>query len=535
MDRAPHRLSHQQQHNAYPKAPGTNVHTNILGRDSADLDGSSSTSTTVSSFSSRDGILTPSRSNRTVTVPPPSSKSSNSRGSSSHRRSHDTSLLAKEEPPPPARSNSKLVTTTISQNSVPAGLGPTIQKMPTRAHSPDMGGVYDTISDAESNTNEGAANNGKQQGKHWWGKRLWGLGTSDENDNDSSDESHYDRMEAPLEDGQYSAASAIVPALTSSISSASQSLRAVATVEDQLKQDCSFFYQGMEEVSSPPGHAMGGHKTMQKGSNLRRSRLSNTLKNLPRQRIISTRDGTVFMSKYERLNQEIALDEDEYNDDTGDLRTSRLRSSRKSNNDLFLTEYSGSGDLGTATASLAYSSRHNSMAPDSVVTDTLHSNLIYEQDGRVLMKLPRDQVRLMMDSDLEPGILSVEQWRKRQDVIASEQERIFRLEGGLVDDDLPSWEDPLTTKGGGQQPLSTVKKLMDDDDDDPELYYVLTVPDDLYRRVVSEMSYAAHPPCWGFVKCCRHESEKADIKLALLLLSIIMLLMMIGSLEWATE
>lgn len=504
-DRVPHRLSH---HHAYHKAPGANVHTNILGRDGADLDGSL-TSAPISSIPSRDGILTPSRTNRTTALSP----------RSINRRPQET-LLPKEEVVAPARSSSNL---TISQSSPPAGSVLT-SKMPSRADSPEPG-AYDNISDSEANVSAG-----KKQGRHWWGKRLWGLGTSDENDNDSSDESHYDRMEAPLEDGQYSSA-AIVPALTTSsisISSASQSFRTSATVEDQLRQDCSFFYQGMEEGTSPAGQS-GGHRTTMKGSNLQRSRLSNTLKNLPRQRILSTRDGTVFMSKYERLNQEITLDEDEY--DAGDDRSTRLRRSRRSNNDLFLTEYSESGDLGTA-ASSAYS-RHNSMAPDSVVTDTLHSNLIYEQDGRVLMKLPRDQVRLMMDSDLEPGILSVEQWRNRQDIFVSEQGRRQRLEDSALDE-VPSWEDPLTTMGGGQQPFSDVKKFIGDDES-PELHYVLTVPDDLYRRVVSEMSYAAYPPYWGFVKCCSHESDKADIKLALLILFFIMLLMMIGSVEWATE
>mmetsp|Transcript_14491 Transcript_14491/g.33537 ORF Transcript_14491/g.33537 Transcript_14491/m.33537 type:complete len:186 (+) Transcript_14491:49-606(+) len=68
----------------------------------------------------------------------------------------------------------------------------------------------------------------------------------------------------------------------------------------------------------------------------------------------------------------------------------------------------------------------------------------------------------------------------------------------------------------------------------PELKYVITVPDDLYRRMVGEMSAKAFPPYWGFFKCCNQESEPADIKLALVILTVVMLLLFVGSLEWRT-
>lgn len=116
------------------------------------------------------------------------------------------------------------------------------------------------------------------------------------------------------------------------------------------------------------------------------------------------------------------------------------------------------------------------------------------------MTLPRDQMRLIMDNDLEPGIVSVEQWRKADD----------QYEG-----------------------LTSISQM----EMTPPLKYVLTVPDDLYRRVVSEMSYRLMPPCWGFFKCCHYhdDTEHADIRLALVILAVTFTLVFGFTLEWRTE
>mgnify|MGYP000273381445 CR=1 FL=1 len=73
-----------------------------------------------------------------------------------------------------------------------------------------------------------------------------------------------------------------------------------------------------------------------------------------------------------------------------------------------------------------------------------------------------------------------------------------------------------------------------DEDLFPELKYVITIPDDLYRRMVAEMSSKLFPPYFGFFKCCHQESERADIKLALVILAVVMSLLFVGSLEWRT-
>ena len=142
-------------------------------------------------------------------------------------------------------------------------------------------------------------------------------------------------------------------------------------------------------------------------------------------------------------------------------------------------------------------------------------------------------------------------------------------------------DDPLKTEGGGQQPIEVVQEVKrqnrqqqklqrrahndylyddatdddddndDDDDDDagysddstddglrrpeslslPELSYVITVQDDLYRRLVEEISSKKYPPIWGY----NQETGRADIRLALIILFFVMLLLGMGSLEWPTE
>jgi hypothetical protein len=120
----------------------------------------------------------------------------------------------------------------------------------------------------------------------------------------------------------------------------------------------------------------------------------------------------------------------------------------------------------------------------------------------MLMKLPRDQVRLIMDHNLEPGIVSVEQWRKEDQ----------------------NTTDPTTPTTNGQSFFEST----------PPLRYVMTVPDDLYRRIVSEMSYAMFPPYWGVFKCCT-ETERADIKVALAIFFVVLLLLFISTMEWPTD
>jgi hypothetical protein len=266
----------------------------------------------------------------------------------------------------------------------------------------------------------------------WWGK-VWG--------------GSYQSVEQQNHADRYTPSS-LMP--STSAESLNNGLDAPTTVEDQLRQDCSFFYQGLEDQPSPD-----------RKRNLRphSGRTPTTM---------TSRDGAVFYAKYQRLNQELSNPFEQYD------------------HDLALEEE------GSSNVEFHSNSSHN-------VLDVQNSSLFYEQDGKLLMRLPRDQVRLMMDHELEPGIISVEQWRNAE-------------------------------KG------YTVSHSESQMEQNPPLRYVMTVPDDLYRRIVSEMSYRLAPPCWGFFKCCHyHEGEHADIRLALAILSVILTFIFIGTMEWETS
>lgn len=295
-----------------------------------------------------------------------------------------------------------------------------------------------------------------------------------------------------------------------------------ATVEDQLRQDCSFFYQGTDQNMRIQ---TSSSQTLTSAQQFLSS--TSSLAAMSRRRVMSSRDGAIFMNKYEQLNQDMYVDSDEELDiDNGGA---AYRNNQR--HDLFLDESA------VDFASTSYQ-QHSAGPSDNVVTDGLKtSSLFYEQDGRVLMRLPRDMVKLIMDHDLEPGILSVEQRRSREDM--ERQEGEARHQQAMIEEGSRGGIDPLTTKGGGQHPrtrdIPGKRNSCVGLTDLPELQYVMTVPDDLYQRVVSEISREAFPPYWGFFKCCNHESERADIKLALAILGVVLFLLMVGSIEWPTD
>jgi hypothetical protein len=117
------------------------------------------------------------------------------------------------------------------------------------------------------------------------------------------------------------------------------------------------------------------------------------------------------------------------------------------------------------------------------------SSLLYRNDrGRVLLRLPSDQVRLVMDPDLRPGILSVEQWRECEQEYRDESSR-------------------------------------------PSLHYVLTVQEDLYRKIVGEMSDSVTNPYCGMNRCCS-EKEFVDIRVALAIVGFTLSILLLLTFVW---
>jgi hypothetical protein len=117
------------------------------------------------------------------------------------------------------------------------------------------------------------------------------------------------------------------------------------------------------------------------------------------------------------------------------------------------------------------------------------SSLLYRNDrGRVLLRLPSDQVRLVMDPDLRPGILSVEQRRECEQEYRDESRR-------------------------------------------PSLHYVLTVQEDLYRKIVGEMSDSVTNPYCGMNRCCS-EKEFVDIRIAVAIVGFMLLVLLLLTFVW---
>lgn len=233
------------------------------------------------------------------------------------------------------------------------------------------------------------------------------------------------------------------------------------TAEDLLQQDCSFFYQGMESPNGRPGRRMQRLRAL--------ARPSSQLNQQP----FEYRDAVDvlappvlahYRARYQQLNQNL-----EHEHDEPDI-----------HHDLELVADDG-----------IMLTRNNTMT-----TTVENSSIFYNLHGRVLMALPRDQVRLVMDTDLEAGILSIEQWRQNE-----------KADIGYPDVALQ---------------------------DRPHLRYVLTVHDDLYRRIVSEMSEGLTKPYWGLSGCC-NENEKVDIRVAIAVMIVIMTILLINTFIWPVD
>lgn len=129
---------------------------------------------------------------------------------------------------------------------------------------------------------------------------------------------------------------------------------------------------------------------------------------------------------------------------------------------------------------------HNNLA---VITQTVaQSSLFYEDEsnGRILLTLPRDRVRLLVAGELESGILSVVQCRRP--------------------------EDPPTN----------------------QLEYCLTVPTNLYQKVVSEMRHvkANHNQHHHIVGS---GNDHADIRWAVGIMVVILIILGINTLVFGLD
>lgn len=219
--------------------------------------------------------------------------------------------------------------------------------------------------------------------------------------------------------------------------------------EEAVRNDCSFFYQGLEET---PSAIITTSSLVNQTYGL--SVYNPLVPTPPRHR-------AAYRARFQQLNEEWRRHADVYGED----------------NELWLRDEDDEVDtIDSSTLS---------------VSNVMHSSLCWAQDGRILMTLPKDKVRLLMDDDLEPGILSVERGN------------------------------PIQSNNG------------DNHHNKDEIMYVLTVDENLYRRVIGEISDATSSR-FGLHQFCTDEG-RVDISVAVMCLLLVMLILLINTIIWPVD
>ena len=156
-------------------------------------------------------------------------------------------------------------------------------------------------------------------------------------------------------------------------------------------------------------------------------------------------------------------------------------------------------------------------ARNSILRTVETSSLYYEVEGggMTLLCLPRDHVRLTMDPELQSGTLAVEQWRR----------------GDETGHEIALSRRPSCSFCPGCKKEFTFGR---DFSIHPDLRYTLVVSDDLYRNLISELSSHLTEPYCGINRWCL-DDEKVDIRVAIGVLTIVLSLMFVTTIEWPTQ
>lgn len=223
--------------------------------------------------------------------------------------------------------------------------------------------------------------------------------------------------------------------------------------------------------------------------------------------------------------------------------------------------------------SVFYNNGQESQVP--AIADIRKSSLSYIRQGRIEMRLPGDNIRLVMDEFIEPGILSVEmdveqgrdkvsscpgptkrrhddacQFLKRKGHDQQEsslhgednksrlllQQQSHDNYDDIDDEDCGAMNDGIDTS---ERETPLLQKLVHDGNHvnkrPPDLRYILTVDQNLYKRIFSEMA-DSRMPC-GLYFCCHDAvdgSKSVDISVAVFILIVVFVLLFIGTCTWPT-
>ena len=247
--------------------------------------------------------------------------------------------------------------------------------------------------------------------------------------------------------------------------------------EQIVQRDCDFFYRDMQEETTSPrrfsARVLVRERNGVAGISQPAFEYSQAVT------VLSPPVLQRYRTRFEQLNRALPQREPDVEDDDYDLRL---------------------------TATSAAWQQDQIHLTDTVETSSLFFQL--KDSNKMLMRLPRDQVRLLMDSDLEVGILSVEQWREDD----SDNESAAR----------------------NARENKRMSRRASFNQRHPPLRYTLTVEDDLYRKIVSEMSDRLTEPFCHSSRCCV-EDEKVDIRVAVTILTVVLFVIFLTTIEWPTE
>ena len=305
--------------------------------------------------------------------------------------------------------------------------------------------------------------------------------------------------------------------------------------------DVSFFYSGMDELEA-------------------QRQLRNKSQNVNHQGYFDHQTRRKFIEAHALLNADIGT----YHDDDASEDADEMDYD-------FMTLFT----FGCSPSARARMNEQKKALP--AIADITNSNQSYMVNGRIQMRLPTDNVRLVMDEFLEPGILSVERdfgLEDENDDIAepflgsnhSDNESTFQhnsthdqnyqdenycpnlgaskpIQRSLMDEiDLESnaefdgqWEDPISRENGLTK-HQTGPKLQKSNSKLPPLRYLLTVDQNLYKQIIKEVP-DSRMPC-GLYFCCHDSvdgSRHVNIGVAIMILTVVFLLLFVGTCIWPTE
>ena len=265
--------------------------------------------------------------------------------------------------------------------------------------------------------------------------------------------------------------------------------------ETLASSDVDFFYNGIEELEAQRRHRINPSSSLHEQDNM----------------YFNHQSRRKFIESHAILNAEMEpLTHDDSSEDSDGL-------------DIDFTTLFTFGCSPNARA--RQTERELNAMP--AIADITKSSLSYISNGRIQMKLPGDNVTLVMDEFLEPGILS----SVYNDVESGEQEQ----------DDfnmplLPQNHGQESNRNCNDEGLQENSENLKSRSRLPELKYVLTVDEALYKSILKEVP-DSKMPC-GLYFCCHDAvdgSRHVNISVALIILFFVFLLLFIGTCIWPTD